>query len=300
MATGHEFGGDWTDTKLKCLEGYLRAYRSIFSANKKAKYFRTWYVDAFAGTGERTAKIETGSSGGLFDEFYDETHETARYRKGSADIALSLDSPFDSYLFIDKSASHADRLRSLISTKHAQMAQRVKCIVGDANALLASWVAERDWKKERAVVFLDPYGLQVKWETVQLLGQTKGVDLWYLFPVGMGPMRMIPRDGIVPEPWSEKLDELFGTHEWKNRFFRQSSQQSLFGEAPQEENAISIELASAFVKERLGLCFHKVADGMILRNSKSFPMYLLCFAASNERGAGPALRIANSILGIGK
>lgn len=54
-----------------------------------------------------------------------------------------------------------------------------------------------------------------------------------------------------------------------------------------------------FILERLAMCFgKKVAKGLILRNSKMSPLYFLCFAASNERGAGPALKIANSILDV--
>jgi len=43
----HSFGGPWTERKLKCLRDYLCAYRAIFTGNEKARYFRTWYVDAF-------------------------------------------------------------------------------------------------------------------------------------------------------------------------------------------------------------------------------------------------------------
>lgn len=293
---GHEFGGEWTDAKLDCLEGYLRAYRQIFAVNERAKHFRTWYVDAFAGTGERVVKSDENPNQALFDDFY-ENEEVARYRRGSAEIALALDSPFDQYLFIEKSADFAKQLRQHVEKKPTSISARVEILKGDANVRLIEWVAQRDWKKDRAVVFLDPYGLQVDWKTIQILGATQGVDLWYLFPMGMGPMRMIPREGEVPTSWSVKLDRLFGTHDWSERFYKKSQQGSLFDEAPKLETAVSPAVVSAFVKERLEQCFYKVADGLVLCNSRSFPMYLLCFAASNERGSGPALRIANSILG---
>jgi three-Cys-motif partner protein len=51
----HLFGGDWTEVKLARLDKYLKAYRTIFTGNVKARYFKTWYVDAFAGTGSRSA-----------------------------------------------------------------------------------------------------------------------------------------------------------------------------------------------------------------------------------------------------
>ncbi|MGH6935589.1 MAG: hypothetical protein ACRED2_05285, partial [Methylocella sp.] len=54
----HAFGGAWTQRKLQCLRKYLEAYRAIFTANKRARYFRTWYVDAFAGTGARATATD--------------------------------------------------------------------------------------------------------------------------------------------------------------------------------------------------------------------------------------------------
>ncbi len=296
MATDHQFGGNWTDTKLQCLDNYLRSYRAIMSSNEKAKYFRTWYVDAFAGTGERVDKADRVARASLFDDFYDD-EETESYRRGSVDIALSLTSPFDKYLLIEKSASRLAQLRDFLSAKHQRLKDQVSCIEGDANTVLLAWIRERDWRKDRAVVFLDPYGLQVEWSTIQALGATGGVDLWYLFPIGMGPMRMIPSSGFVPEAWGDKLDRLFGTPSWRERFFVPSSQTSLFTSEPQFERAVSETIVSQFVKERLRSAFHSVADGMVLHNSKSSPMYLLCFAASNAKGAGPAMRIARSILG---
>src|SRR5664280_2415387 len=50
----HTFGGNWTEEKLGRLDKYLTTYRTIFANNEKAKHFRTWYVDAFAGTGSRS------------------------------------------------------------------------------------------------------------------------------------------------------------------------------------------------------------------------------------------------------
>ena len=39
-------------------------------------------------------------------------------------------------------------------------------------------------------------------------------------------------------------------------------------------------------------CFARVANGLVLRNSKSSPLYLLFFAAAKERGAPTALKAA--------
>ena len=49
------------------------------------------------------------------------------------------------------------------------------------NQKLLAFAQSTDWKTHRAVVFLDPYGMQVEWKTIQALGQTEAVDLRFCF-----------------------------------------------------------------------------------------------------------------------
>jgi three-Cys-motif partner protein len=49
----HVFGGDWTSEKLARVRNYLEAYTKIFHTNERARYFTTYFVDAFAGSGDR-------------------------------------------------------------------------------------------------------------------------------------------------------------------------------------------------------------------------------------------------------
>lgn len=288
----HSFGGPWTERKLKCLRDYLNAYRTIFTGNPNARYFHTWYVDAFAGTGSRSASTAAAGTP-LLDVVYEDT-EAKAYQDGSAKIALGLASPFDNYLFIEKSRARVGELQSVIQAEFSQLYARCEFLAGDANAQLTTWCAARDWSKERAVVFLDPYGMQVNWTTIQTLAATKGVDLWYLFP---GIARLLRHDGNIPEAWKKRLDVLLGTDAWRTRFFETKRSQDLFGETESVERTAPEAAIEGFIHERLAACFgRKVGNGLILRNSKSSPLYFLCFAASNEKGARPALNIANSIL----
>src|ERR1700691_2969099 len=117
--TEHVFGGDWTEIKLNCLKKYLTRYRTIFANNLKAQYFRTWYVDAFAGTGSRAQEAFEGSLLQLA-----EGYEASRYFEGSARIALSLASPFDRYVFIEKSKARCDELRAMIAREYGGLADR--------------------------------------------------------------------------------------------------------------------------------------------------------------------------------
>lgn len=290
---GHTFGGNWTEEKLSCLEKYLAAYRSIFAGNEKARHFRTWYVDAFAGTGTRAERIQTADDLQLFDDVYAETND---YRDGSARKALSLASPFDRYLFVEQSRDRVSTLKATIDTDFADLASRSDLQQGDANAVLKQWCSRRDWKRERAVVFLDPYGMQVEWSTIEVLAATKAVDLWYLFPLGVGVARLLTKDGNINPAWQTRLQKLFGTADWRQRFYQVTRSQDLFGDREMVARDASEGNIAAFIHERLQTCFAVVADGLVLRNSKASPLYLLCFAAANERGGRTALKIAQSIL----
>jgi three-Cys-motif partner protein len=209
---------------------------------------------------------------------------------------MDLPSPFDRYLFVEESRDRVNQLRATIGNDFSAIEPRCKIQKGDANRILKAWCSQRDWKKERAVVFLDPYGMQVEWSTIEVLAATKAVDLWYLFPLGVGVARLLTRDGNIAPAWQARLQLLFGTSNWRARFYPVTKTQDLFGDRETVARDASEENIAAFIHERLADCFAAVADGLILRNSKANPLYLLCFAAANERGAKTALKIAQSIL----
>jgi three-Cys-motif partner protein len=288
----HAFGGDWTEDKLRRLREYLIAYRAIFTNNPRASYFKTWYVDAFAGTGSRSSP--TLSRGSLdYDEGFPFDREAATFLDGSAKIALGIPSPFDKYLFIEDSKKRAAALRNTVANEFPTLADRVEIKVEDANAALCEWCQQRNWSKERAVVFLDPYGMQVEWNTVATLAGTKGVDLWYLFPIAT---RLLTQDGNMDERWAKRLDTLFGTPDWRTRFYAAHVRETLFGPEEGVLRDATEQNIQSFIEERLKTCFVAVAQSRILRNSRASPLFALCFAASNEKGATPALKIAQHIL----
>lgn len=291
----HQFGGAWTEQKLEALKHYLTAYRLIFTQNEKARFFKTIYIDAFAGTGERkTADVSDEAS--LFDP--EELPELDAYKKGSARIALELSSPFDEYIFIDKKKEHAAQLVSTIESDYPQLASRCKVMQGDGTKLLTDICRNRDWKKSRAVVFLDPYGMNIEWALLKQIADTKAIDLWLLFPLGMGANRLLKRDSTPPLSFSEKLTRIFGTPEWHSAFYKPSTQGDFFSEEISLIKNASFDQIGEFLIGRLKSIFSGVAPTTkALFNSRSNPMYLLCFAAGNPIGAPTAVKIGNHLLG---
>jgi three-Cys-motif partner protein len=185
-----EFGGAWTQQKLEALGKYLRAYTTIFKRNQRAKFYSISYVDAFAGTGT-LRRPELGQLAEFVPGLLEAEEE---FRKGSVKRALEIDPPFDEYVFIEKSARKCDELRAVAS----KMASRnVRIINEDANGAILKWCRKLNARRQRAVVFLDPFGASVKWEAIAAIGKTRAVDLWVLFPFS-AVNRMLVRDQKPP------------------------------------------------------------------------------------------------------
>lgn len=292
MTEKHKFGGIWTEEKLKRVEKYLKAYATIMNKQN----FRFAYIDAFAGTGyreEKKSKIDDQIS--LFQE--NDIKEIETYSKGSARIALDIKPEFDKYIFIEKSKRYYTKLIKL-KEEFKDKEKKIDLINTDAN----NWIIDRcnnyKWQNNRAVLFLDPYGMQVNWETIKAIANTKAIDLWYLFPLGIGVNRLLKKDaGKMPASWEIKLDSIFGTNEWKDAFYDEKQRSTLFGNETKIVKDTDFIKISKFIVERLKSIFAGVAENpLLLRNSKNNPLYLLCFASGNPRGAKTAIKIAQDIL----
>jgi hypothetical protein len=58
----------------------------------------------------------------------------------------------------------------------------------------------------------------------------------------------------------------------------------------------TMETIGRYFNNRLESVFAGVSEPGVLRNSSNNPLFLLCFAVGNDRGAPIALRIASSLL----
>ena len=294
MAAGgrHRFGGDWTSRKLDVLADYLRAYTTAL----KNAPFEKLYVDAFAGTGYREARRREDARGSSAEPLFPDLDEEEPQilLEGSARRALATDPPFDRYVFIERSASRCARLEEL-KRDFPALGGRIEIRQGDANREIAA-LCDRDWDSQRAVLFLDPYGMQVEWATTETIARTRAIDLWILFPLGVAVNRMLTRSGEIPEVWRRSLDLIFGSPDWYEVFYAASPQNTLFEDKERMVKA-SMDVVGGYYKQRLASVFSGVAEKPgVLRNSRNNPLYLLCFAVGNERGRDIALRIANHLL----
>lgn len=292
----HNFGGDWTTEKLERVRKYLKAYTTIFA---KQSWAQTIYVDAFAGTGYRSNSSGTTPSSSWFPEWAET--DTDKFLKGSASIALEVEPPFKQYLFIEQDAVHALELEKL-KTQFKDRAASITVVQEEANGYLQHWCAKTDWHFSRAVMFLDPYGMEVQWSLIEAIAKTEAIDLWILFPLGMGVNRLLTRYEPPPEKWSNRLTCFFGTEEWKDVFYTQKKlKNTLFDMEEVQVKDADFSKIERFFVERLETIFAGVAKNpLVLRNSKNSPLYLLCFATGNQRSEKTAIKIAQDILSTSK
>jgi three-Cys-motif partner protein len=264
-----DFGGAWTERKLSVVRRYLEAYVQAL----KSQPFKRLYVDAFAGTGDRAEKRRESLP--LLD-----LPELDAITKGSARLALEVSPPFDTYVLIERAARRAGELSALV---RAYPDRSITVLNADANQAIGNLCQITNWRETRGVVFLDPYGLQVAWDTLVAISGTKALDVWILFPTGMGLNRLLTKDGNIPVEWQEALDRFIGTREWRDTFYKVEEATDLFGAVDRRlVKTADAERFEMFLLDRLKSIFPVVMErGVPLTNSKGQTMYLLLFASAN-------------------
>ncbi len=291
----HKFGNidSWTRDKLEKVEAYLAAYLTALKNQK----FTLEYIDAFAGNGFVTRKIDMPAQT-LFDT--DETVILRDFIDGSARVALQTTPPFARYTFIEK---HRARCRDLerLKVDFPNLATSIEVICGEANSHVQD-LCRPDWirAQRRGVMFLDPYGTQVTWETIRAIANTRAIDLWILFPLGT-VNRLLNRNGQIRPGRKRRLDTLFGEAKWFDEIYQATEHNTLFRDSPSiafSKTSDPFGAITRYFVRRLQTVFANVAEKpLIMRNSANSPMFLLCFAAGNPKGAPIAVKIAQHILG---
>jgi three-Cys-motif partner protein len=279
----HSFGGNWTDDKLERIQKYLKAYVRIFHANPRARFFRISYVDAFAGSGTR-APTKVSFEGGFWES---DQSEVRSFQDGSAKVALRVEPSFDEYVFVEANKSRCADLY-MLQEEFPLKKDRIKIENKNANEFLQSWCQKTDWKTNRAVVFLDPYGMQVDWRTIQSIARTRGIDLWVLVPIGIAVTRLLQRNQSPPPKWADALTRFFGTDKWKEEFYSKSHDQTLFGMEESEVRTADMERVGLFFLKRLAEEFVAVAKPLVLKNSFGTP--ITSYASRQQTKRDPVRR----------
>lgn len=281
--------GRWSEEKLDLLGNYLQAY-SIIMNKQKSRWLRAYhYIDAFAGSGKPKSKDKDRFIEGLLGLGKPRAKAEDRYIDGSPLKALQTEPPFDFYWFMEISPWRIGKLQQL----QGQFPQRrMEIKRGDCNAILRQEIIPQVSlaSKQRGLVFLDPKGLEVEWETIRALAQARTFDIFVNFSV-MGITRLLKRD----EPPSEKvrsiINRVMGTDGWVQEIYRTARLTPFFGEPPIRRRVMQSEWLARLYANQMSKLFEFVSEPLIMTNTRNAPLYALFLASHNAT----AVKIMNDI-----
>jgi three-Cys-motif partner protein len=286
----HEFGGYHTELKLSVIENYLKAFSTALNEH----FSRLIYIDAFAGSGSRTVRVEA-KEGTLLDAPIQESIER---RRGSAQIALDITPPFSKLIFIEQNPRYCEALKAIATE---QAGRDIEIVEGDANIELRRILSSIDWNDARGVLFLDPYGMEVEWATLEAAALTKAVDVWFLFSLS-GLYRQATRDKkSMDEDKKRAITRMLGTDAWENELYAKEEKEDLFGREVSEQRNADVKGLERYVQMRLQAIFPKVLEPLPLPIEQRPQRYSLFCAISNPspKAIGLATKIASHILKVG-
>lgn len=280
MSGLRQFGGPWTEEKLDILESYLDTYTTAL----KNQPFDLVYVDAFAGTGW----IESGN-----EEDY------GIPIMGSAGRALCVDQrSFDRVVLVDQDPRNCDQLAEL---RHYHPGRAIDIECEDANVFLRRLRRATYGGAWRGVVFLDPFGVQLEWDTVEHIAGLQRLDMWLLFPSSaIGRMLPLSRDPDDVEPqWVNRLNGVFGNESWR-RLYSPSDQGNLFGQDEVYRDPGIEGLRTIYESQLQRLFGHRFLGlSRTLKNRRNSPLFELffCVGSRNPQAISLAKRIARHQIG---
>lgn len=309
MATN--WGGSWTEEKLEVFEKYVNAYLSIMHSNRKK--FGGWprtilYIDGFAGSGTRGESDKITESSQTI--FFPITDEEKSVYQGSPERVLKLKMKFDRYIFIDKDASSLDSLKKRLQEKEL-ITNNCIFIKGDLNNELIENKDIFNNKDLVALIFLDPFGMNVKWKTIESFSSSqdlsddnnkqfqfkssskKRIDLWILLPSGVIVNRLLDRKGNLKH--IKKLTEFFGMteDEIKSIFYQnveiKDSQLGLLFDSETDTNPAFIKsndsinkIRNIYVQQLKKVFNYVTEEPLVLKNNRNVPIYHFVFASNNK------------------
>ena len=270
----NQFGGNWTNQKIDIIESYAKAYLKVMQNTR----FELIYFDGFAGSGTITQKDMSVVEGGATRIMSIESKKNFKY-----------------YYFVELIKKYAENLEKTLTKRFPD--KKIYVVREDCNKKLismAEYLRQPENKYKKVLAFIDPKGMQVKWEAIEKL-KDLGIDMWILVPTGIGLARLLKKQGEIPDTWFQKISEFLGLpeQEIKKRFYPKVEINTLFGEITQRKRYENIiERAANVYTLRLKDIFEYVSEPFIMRNSKNSPMYHFFLATNNKT----ALTIANDVI----
>jgi three-Cys-motif partner protein len=243
--------GAWTEDKHRMVS----LYATMFSSAMKNKWGKRIYLELYAGAGHSRVR------------------GTQKTILGSPLRALTVEDPFDKYIFCEATSSNLEALKTRVA-RYAPSAS-VTYVQGDCNQRASDIAAEIPYGMKSDTVltlcFADPYDIGLKFATIKTLSQ-RFVDFLVLLAVYSDANRAYKR--YVMED-AVKVDEFLGSDTWRVRWKTAQSDGVLFPKFVAQEFAASMETIGY-----LHTPVHKMK--LIRSDDKNLPLYYIAMFSRNR------------------
>ena len=189
-----------TVEKLEYFSKYIKAYLDATS-----KLHSKVFIDAFAGTGKCVLcdNRSCSSAGG------DKCNKCGKgqLQDGSSIRALKTAKFFDKYILIEFNNQNIAELEKILREEIPE--ERLKKVIfkkGDANILLCE-ISKRATHFCGYLIFLDPEGPEINWDTLVCLSRINKVDVLILYAYDMALVRLAA-------DYKDKLNKFYGSEDW--------------------------------------------------------------------------------------
>jgi three-Cys-motif partner protein len=243
--------GPWAEDKYR----RMGMYAEMFSTGMKNVWDTRVYLDLFSGPGHSRLR------------------GTKRHYLGSPLISLSLSDAFDRYIFSDANVDAIAALQARVARQWP--AVDVRFVPGDANDHVGEILQNiPDTGRVLSFCFLDPYKLNISFETVRKLAKGRDIDFLILLALYVDANRNMD---LYASEESEVIHRFLGDREWRQRWER----------AREQRTPVVAFLAEEYSRRMEALRYLPMPlENMvkIRTHHRRLPLYYLAFYSRHPRG----------------
>jgi three-Cys-motif partner protein len=195
--------GEWTAHKLFFVCNYLE---QVARGMKNHSKFPggLCYIDLFCGAGSSAAPVD-----GIERKF-----------PGSPVIAASIPNGFETLILVDSSSDAIDSVSNRIESTGYNGAIHLFC--DDCNVAIDD-VVRHIPTRSLSIAFIDPFSLDIHYDTIRKLAYDRPMDLIILFSDRFDIGRNVHKY-YYPSEEETKLDRMLGGMDWRSRFDKLDAQ----------------------------------------------------------------------------
>ncbi len=244
--------GPWAADKYRC----VGMYAEMFATGMKNLWDRRVYLDLFSGPGHSRVR------------------GTGRIVLGSPMIALRVPDRFDTHIFANESAAALEALKSRVDQLDGR--PEAHYVPGDANAVVDRIIEKIPTASKRTLsfCFLDPYRLNIHFDTVRRLADGRSIDFLILLALYVDANR---NERTYVQDNDPTIDLLLGDRVWRERWKT----------AAQAGESIVTFLATEYSTRMAGIGYLPMSlEAMVKIRSydRRLPLYYLALFSRHQMG----------------